>query len=203
RLGNYLSRALFASTRGSHLLAPFGLLVHGRRNLELAIERMLGWVDGHPPTKFAVEVQPQKILILRRDADYAVSDAQWDDGNLARRDFDVLEFGHVERIAAKLDAHLLTAQRPMKRKLLVLHVVSTDPHACRLHQRLGTGVFSALADDCRKMVESSELADSASRTVAPEAGDADEGLLIHFPYSGIHRADVPEVHLLNDLALGS
>src|SRR5262245_41681777 len=126
---------------------------------------MLGWVDGHPPTKFAVEVQPQKILILRRDADYAVGDAEGDDGNLSRRDFDVFELGHVERIATKLDSHLLTAQRPMKRKLLVLHVVSTDPHARRLHQRLGTRVFSALADDCRKMVESSEIAHGASWTV--------------------------------------
>src|SRR5215475_64220 len=164
---------------------------------------MLGWVDRHPPTKFAIKVQPQKILILRRDADYAVGDAQWDDGNLARGDFDVLEFGHVERVTAKLDAHLLTAQRPMKRKLLILHVVSTDPHARRLHQRLGTRVFTALADDCRKMVESSELADGASRAVSPEPSDADQRVIIAFHYGGIIRAVVPKVHLLDDLAFGN
>ena len=44
------------STGGRHLLSPFGLLVHGCRDLELAIESMLGRVDGHPPTQFAVKV---------------------------------------------------------------------------------------------------------------------------------------------------
>src|SRR5262249_25639750 len=136
-------------------------------------------------------------------ADYAVGDAEGDDGNFPWRDFDVFELRHVERITSKLDSHLLTTQRPMKGKLLVLHVVSTDPHARRLHQRLGTRVFSALADDCRKMVETSELADGASRTVAPERSDADQRVIIAFHYGGIIHAVVPEVHLLDDLALGS
>jgi hypothetical protein len=44
------------STGSRHLLSPFGLFVHGRRDLKLAIENMLGRVDGDPPTQFAVKV---------------------------------------------------------------------------------------------------------------------------------------------------
>jgi hypothetical protein len=43
-------------TGGRHLFSPFGLLVYGRRDLELAIENMRSWVDGHSPTQFAVKV---------------------------------------------------------------------------------------------------------------------------------------------------
>ena len=36
---------------------------------------MLGRIDGDAPADFTVEVEPQEILIFRRDADHAVGNA--------------------------------------------------------------------------------------------------------------------------------
>ena len=44
------------SPRRRKILAPLCLLVHGRFNLKLAVEIVLGGVDGDAPADFAVEV---------------------------------------------------------------------------------------------------------------------------------------------------
>lgn len=41
------------------------MLVHGRFNLELTVEIVLGRIDGDTPADLAVEVEPQEILISR------------------------------------------------------------------------------------------------------------------------------------------
>ena len=86
------------SPRRREILAPFSLLVHRRLNLKLAVEIVLGRIDGDAPADFAVEIEPQEILVFRRDADHAVGNAQRDDGDLAGRDFDVFELGEIERV---------------------------------------------------------------------------------------------------------
>jgi hypothetical protein len=111
------------SPRRRKIFPPLGLLVHRGFNLELAVEIVFGRIDGDAPADFAVKVEPQEILVFRRDADHAVGNAEWNDGDLAGRNFDVLELGEIERVAAKLNPHFLAAQRAMKSELLVLHVV--------------------------------------------------------------------------------
>src|SRR5256885_16561605 len=79
------------SPRRREFLPPLGLLMHGSFNLELAVEIVLGRIDGNAPADFAVEVEPQETLIFGRDADHAVGNAERNDGDLAGRNFDVLE----------------------------------------------------------------------------------------------------------------
>jgi hypothetical protein len=43
--------------------------VHRRGALELAVEVVLGRIDRDAPADFAVEVEPQEVLVFRRDAD--------------------------------------------------------------------------------------------------------------------------------------
>jgi hypothetical protein len=89
--------------------------VHGRFNLELAVEIVLGWIDRDSLADFAVEVEPQEILIFWRDADHAVVNA---DGNLAGRNPDIFKLGKIERVAAELNPHFLAAQRASVKNLL-------------------------------------------------------------------------------------
>src|SRR5262245_50676381 len=96
-----------ALPRSRKILPPFVLLVHRRGDLELAVEIVLGWIDGHAPADLAVEVEPQKVVVFWRDTDHAVGDAERDDGDFAGRNFDVLELGEIERVAAKLNPHFL------------------------------------------------------------------------------------------------
>jgi len=56
---------------------------------------VLGRIDGDAPADFTVEVEPQEILIFRWDADHAVGNVERDNGDLARGDFDVFEFGEI------------------------------------------------------------------------------------------------------------
>ena len=84
--------------------------MHGRFNLELAVEIVLGRIDGDVPADFAVEVKPQESFIFGWDADHAVGNAERDNGDLAGEDFDVFELGEIERVAAKLNPHFLAAQ---------------------------------------------------------------------------------------------
>ena len=145
------------SPRCRKFLSPLSLLVHGRFDLELAVEIVPGRIDGDAPADFAVEVEPQEIFIFGRDADHAVGNAKRDDGDLAGRNFDVFELGEIERVAAELNPHFLAAQRAMKGELFVLHVVGADPHIGRFHQRLGASVFATLADDRREVIEGAQL----------------------------------------------
>ena len=71
--------------------------MHRRFDFEPAVEIVLGRIDRDAPADFAVEIEPQEILIFRRDADHAVGNSEWDDGDLAGRDFDVFELGEIER----------------------------------------------------------------------------------------------------------
>src|SRR5256885_13328559 len=48
------------SPRRREFLPPLGLLMHGSFNLELAVEIVLGRIDGNAPADFAVEVEPQE-----------------------------------------------------------------------------------------------------------------------------------------------
>ena len=50
-----LSRERIRSPRRRKFLPPLGLLVHGRFDLKLAVEIMLGRIDGDAPADFAVE----------------------------------------------------------------------------------------------------------------------------------------------------
>src|SRR5262245_11815332 len=163
-----------ALPRSRKILPPFGLLVHRRGDLELAVEIVLGWIDGHAPADLAVEVEPQKVVVFWRDTDHAVGDAQRNDRDLTGRDFDVFKLGEIERVATKLNSYFLAAQRAMKGELLVLHIVGAYPHVGRFHQRLSAGVFAALADDRREVVEGAQLTHMTSRFAAPQSGDADE-----------------------------
>ena len=100
--------------------------MHGCINLKLAVEAMLGWIDGDAPADFAVEVKPYEFLVFWRDADHAVGNAHRDDGGLAGRNFDLFELGEIKRVAAELNPRFLAAQRAMKGELLVLHIVRAD-----------------------------------------------------------------------------
>ena len=53
-----------ASPHRRETLPPLGMLVHRRFNLEPAVEIVLGPVDGDAPADFAVEIEPQEILVL-------------------------------------------------------------------------------------------------------------------------------------------
>ena len=52
--------------------------MHSRLNLKLAVKIVLGRIDGDAPADLTVEVEPQEILVFRRDADHAVGNAERD-----------------------------------------------------------------------------------------------------------------------------
>jgi hypothetical protein len=112
-------------TRGREIFPPLSLLVHGRFNLELAVEIVLGRIDGDVPADFTVEkIVPVGPLACpersRRVPDVPSLTAvgcgkcERDDRDLAGRNFDVFELGEIERVAAELNPHFLAAQRAMK-----------------------------------------------------------------------------------------
>jgi hypothetical protein len=90
----------------------------------------------------------------------------------------------------------------MKCELLVLHVVSANPHAGRFHERLSAGVFPALADDGSEMIECPKLTNRASRLAAPQTGDPDDRPVVALDQSVVIGTIIPEVHLLDHLTLG-
>ena len=63
--------------------------------------------------------QVELICFLNENSNYAVGNAEWDDGDLAARYFDIFELGEIERVAAELDPHFFAAQRASVKKLLV------------------------------------------------------------------------------------
>jgi hypothetical protein len=86
---------IFVGLISRKIFPPFGLLVHCGFDLKLAVEIVLGRIDGDAPADFAVGVEPREILIFRLGADHAVGNAERDNGDLARGDFDVFEFGEI------------------------------------------------------------------------------------------------------------
>jgi hypothetical protein len=68
------------------IFPPLGLLVHRRFNLKLAVEIVLGRIDGDAPADFAVEVEPQEFS---------------SSGGML-----------ITLVAAELNPHFLAAQRP-------------------------------------------------------------------------------------------
>ncbi len=62
------------SSRWREILPPLGLLVQRRFDLEPAVEIVPGRIHGNVPADFAVEVEPQEILVFRRNTDHAVGD---------------------------------------------------------------------------------------------------------------------------------
>jgi hypothetical protein len=57
----FYSRLSGLTALAARFFRPLGLLVHSRGALELAVEVVLGRIDGDPPADFTVEVEPQEV----------------------------------------------------------------------------------------------------------------------------------------------
>ena len=150
---------------------------------------------GRSPRQFAVEIHPQELGAVSRIGDDAVANATRDHGHRARRRVGIAGFRHVERLAAKLDAHFLAAQRTVEGELLADNVVDLDLEMLAAHHGLG---LAAGAGDLLEEIEGAQLGDAALGLARAGRSGWHEIGIIALENGEIGRLVIPADHALDD-----